>query len=83
MDDNTFHAVVAVSFVVLAGAFVCALFYLVQTLKSLRRILDDIEDATSGVKLVKSGVSGALSSVLGLVIDNLRRKGGAKNGRRI
>lgn len=68
-------------FLVLVGFLSVTLYHLIKLIKSTKSVVDDIEDTTNDVSMIKNSVKSGLASILDIVIDSLKKRGGGKNGR--
>jgi hypothetical protein len=83
--QDTLNISLSIGFLVLVGFFCYAFYYLAQTLKSAKKIIDDAQDLTKDVRIVKNQLKSNLGIGLNtfMHITNLffKRKGGGKNDR--
>lgn len=64
-----------------AFGFIYVAWWLVQTIKSIKGIVDDVEDTTHDVKLIKDSVKMGVGAVLGRLMPE-ERQGGVKDGKK-
>lgn len=66
----------------IAGGFVYIAYWIVQTIKSVKEIVDDVEDTTHDVKLIKDSVKMGVGAVLGKLMKDTEKKGGVRYGKK-
>lgn len=76
MPQEFLNNILTLGFIVLVTLTSCAAYQLILTLKSLRRLIDDVEDTTKDVNLIKDKIKlGALTgiaTILGMVVKKRR-----------
>ncbi len=73
MQDILYY-ILTFGFIVLVIFISYAAYQLTQTLKSLKRLIDEVEDTTKDVNLIKNRVKGVALSSLALLLRGILKK---------
>ncbi len=66
------HYSISFGFLILVGFFAYALYYLAQALKSLKHVLENTEDITNDVNMLKNGVKLGILNFLNIFLKKRR-----------
>lgn len=73
MDSlDLLHYSFSVGFIILVGFFAYALYYLAQALKSLKQVLENTEDITNDVTMLKNGLKLGILNFLNIFLKKRR-----------
>lgn len=80
-SSDVFYYVAAAGIAVAVGVFTYLAYQITITLKSLRKILDDVGDTTGDINSVKNAVKYGISNFGSIISDKIGR-GGVFNGKK-
>ncbi|KKU64150.1 MAG: hypothetical protein UX87_C0010G0024 [Candidatus Amesbacteria bacterium GW2011_GWA1_47_16] len=75
-----FYYISAVAFTVMAGFVSWAAYHLVETLKELKTVLEDVKDTTHDLTMLKTGLKAGALNLIGNLLSRPKKKGGDRNG---
>lgn len=76
---DIFYLSLSIGFIVLVGTVSYAAFQLVQTLRSIKILVEDIDDTAKDVRIAKEATKLNIFRIVSMVLGLFFKKGGEKN----